>query len=227
LDRLLGSGKCIGPPHEVIRLLISAHHGNPSAFKWTEVNVRSREYEEAITHRDFDEKICSEQRSQQFQQESDFKNKWKRLRPKLDKILAKEPSKRPSSYRDAVAIAARDRGVLWGFGQRLYKHVSQEEPTELQVRSFMEVCPPFRAACYGLVMAWYNWSLRPHNGKKQPDKAGRNDLMMATYLPYCGRFISNDWAQRKNLRDVAIEASIDCEILSCNELHSQFSPWAA
>jgi hypothetical protein len=162
---------------------------------------------------------------QQFKLESAFEKKWRRLRPKLDKILAKEPSKRPNSYGEAVAIAERDRGVLWGFGQALYKYVSREEPTEVQIKAFMEVCPPFRAACYGLVMAWYNWSLRPQNGKKQRDKAGRNDLMMSTYLPYCGRFISNDWPQRKNLSEIAIEAGIDCATLSFKELRTHLSPW--
>jgi len=71
-------------------------------------------------------------------------------------------------------------------------------------------------------MAWYNWSLGAQDGKRQPDKAGRNDLMMATYLPYCDRFISNDWPQRKNLCQVAREAKVECEILSFDEFVASF-----
>jgi hypothetical protein len=41
--------------------------------------------------------------------------------------------------------------------------------------------------------------------------------MTAAYLPYCGRFISDDWAQRKDLREIAAEAVLDCEILTFNE----------
>lgn len=222
-NRLLGSAKCIWPPHEVIRLLVSAHCSNPPEFDWMKVDVRAHAYEVGLTRRDLSNEICTEQRTQQFKLENDFKKKWKGLRPKLDRVLRKEPSKRPNDYREAAAIAVRDNGVLWGLGQAMYKYVSRKEPTEVEIKSFMDVCPPFRAACYGLVMAWYNWSLRVQDGKKQADKAGRNDLMMATYLPYCDRFISNDWPQRKNLHDLAAEAKIDCEILSFNDFDQSFA----
>jgi hypothetical protein len=46
---------------------------------------------------------------------------------------------------------------------------------------------------------------------------GRNDLMAAAYLPYCERFISSDWAQRKDLSEIATEAKLDCTILSFDE----------
>jgi hypothetical protein len=105
--------------------------------------------------------------------------------------------------------------VLWGLGQLLYGHVSPAPVTEDEIKSFMEVCPPFRAACYGLVMAWYNYSLRPPDG---PAAAGRNDLMMATYLPYGRRFVTDDWAQTNDLREVAAASSIGCEILSVKKL---------
>jgi len=85
----------------------------------------------------------------------------------------------------------------------------------------MDACPPFRAACYGLVMAWYNWSLRVQHD--ETPAAGRNDLMTAAYLPYCGRFISDDWAQRKDLREIAAEAGLDCEILSFEEFDRGFA----
>jgi len=220
-DWLLQSATCMWEPNEVIRRLISAHFRDASRFEWRNVDVRARVYETALPRRDFVEAICVEQRKQQFQLEEKFEKFWKRLRPKLDSILAKEPSKRPNSYKEAVAISVRDGGVLWGVGQRLYKYVSKSEPTEAEIRSFMDVCPPFRAACYGLVMAWYNWSLRAQDDRTLA--AGRNDLMTAAYLPYCGRFISDDWAHRKDLREVAIEAGLNCEILSLNEFDKSFA----
>jgi hypothetical protein len=47
--------------------------------------------------------------------------------------------------------------------------------------------------------------------------------MTAVYLPYCGRFISDDWPHRKDLREIAIEAKLDCEILSSKEFDSSLA----
>ena len=82
----------------------------------------------------------------------------------------------------------------------------------------MDVCPPFRAACYGLVMAWYSWSLR--DVADDTATAGRDDLMAAVYLPYCDRFVSDDWAHRKDLRGIAAEGSLQCEVLSLAEFEN-------
>ena len=219
-DRLLFSAKCIWPPHEIIRLLISEHFRDPSQFDWTKVNVRARVYEVAIPARDFSDELCVQQRKEQFEVEKQFEKMWKKLRPSHDAILKKEPSKRPTSYHAAVVIAARDKGTLWFLGRQLYKYVSGSEPSEGEIRALMEVCPPFRAACYGLVMAWYNGSLRVRDGTCT---AGRNDLMMAAYLPYCDRFVTRDRAQRKELREITVEAKIDCAILSFEEFGRSFA----
>jgi hypothetical protein len=69
-------------------------------------------------------------------------------------------------------------------------------------------------------MVWYNGSLREHDGTPT---AGRNDLMMATYLPYCSRFVTADWAQRKELCEIAAEAKIDCAVLSFEEFSRSFA----
>lgn len=217
LDWLLRSAQCIWPPHEIIRRLISSHCSNSSEFDWKKVGVRARAYENAILRRDLDDTLCANQRNHHFDAEKDFEKLWRPLRPKLDMILAKEPSKRPKNYRKAVAIVEIEGGFLWGLGQRLYKYISKKEPTESDIKSFMDVCPPFRAACYGLIMAWYNWSLRDLRAQKST--AGRNDLMMAAYLPYCDLFISNDRSQRENLREIASEAKVECAILSFDEFH--------
>lgn len=212
--RLLYSAKCIWPPHEIIKALVSARFKKPSEFDWAKVNVRARECEAALPRRDFPEALLAEQREHQLKAPKELQEMWKKLRPELEAILARDPSKRPTSYREAIRMAAREAGVLWAFGQALYGHVSVSEPTEAEVRGFMDACPPFRAACYGLVMAWYSGSLRVQDGTPT---AGRNDLMMAVYLPYCSRFVTADEPQRKELREIASEAQVECEVLSLEE----------
>jgi hypothetical protein len=110
--RFLYKAQCLWPPHELIRLLVSAHVASPDGFDWTTVNARARVYEDAIPRRDFDDPLCVRQRKEQFRVQEQFEKMWKGLRPKLDEILKKDPSKRPTTQQ-AVEIATMERGVLW------------------------------------------------------------------------------------------------------------------
>ncbi len=46
---------------------------------------------------------------------------------------------------------------------------------------------------------------------------------LARRIRFPARFISDDWAQRKDLREIAAEARLECEILSFNEFYSGFA----
>lgn len=219
-QRLLTSGRCLWPPHEILRLLIARHFAAPSRFDWTRVDVRARVYEDAIIRRDFTEELCVEQRKHQFEMERQFDGMWRGLRPKLDAILVADPSKRPTNHRRAVSIAKLDGGVLWGIGSQLYRYVSGSEPSEAETKTFMNTCPPFRAACYGVIAGWFAGALRVRDGKPV---AGRNDLFMSVYLPYCDRFVTGDWAQEKSLREIAAEACIPCDVDSYATFGRSFS----
>jgi hypothetical protein len=218
--RLLYSASCLWPPHEIIRRLVSAHLSKPGQFDWANVDVRARPYEDAIPRRDFDDPLCVLQRKEQFRVQEQFEKIWNGLRPKLDEILKKDPAKRPTTYQQAVEIASVHGHILSSFGAGLYERVAGKEPTDAEIKAFIDMCPPFRVTCYGLVMAWYNGSLRVLDGTPT---AKRNDLMMAAYLPYCDRFITADWAQKKELRQIVVEAQIDCEVLSFEGFDRSFA----
>jgi hypothetical protein len=145
--------------------------------------------------------------------EKDWVKVWKQLRPEFDKILATDPSKRPGGYHEAVVIATLPGGVLYGFGRKLYSHIVGQDISEEEIKAFMDVCPPFRAACYALVMPWYDHGFRIKLPGDLP-ASGRNDLLMAAYLPYCGKFVTGDTPQEVSLRDIASAASIKCDVLS-------------
>jgi hypothetical protein len=219
-DRLLSMAWCIMPSHEIVRRLVAAHVGN-AHFDWTNVDVRAPGYEIAIPARDFDDATCTENRAQQFKAQARWERVWKELRPKLDQIFANDPSSRPASYREYAALAASEGGLLWMYARRLYKGLSGKQLTGLEIRSFVEGCAPFRAACYGLVMASFNGSVRPPDGGPKPP--GRIDILMAVYLPYCSRFVSDDCPQRRDLAEVAGEAGIDCAVISLEELNRSLS----
>ncbi len=218
-QRLLASGRCVWPPHEIIRLLILAHHSDPTRFNWTQVNVRARVYERAIIDRDFDDQLCVQELKEQLEVEEQYLDFWRALGLKIEPMLSADPRKRPKSYAQAVAIAKLEPSVLCGIGQELYAKVATTTPTEAETMTFMDGCPPFRAACYAILGSWYDCSLKHPPLKKPP---GRNDHMMAVYLPYCGRFVTRDKKQTKRLQEVVVEAQLNCDVLYYDDFAVSF-----
>jgi tetratricopeptide (TPR) repeat protein len=174
---------------------------DPSRFDWQQVDIRARPYERAIIDRFFSNELSLECRVQQRELEEQFLEAWKRPRPEIDKLLAADPTKRPTSFGQTAETARVHGGVLWLFGQKLYDRVTGKLPTEDEIKAFMDVCPPFRAACYTLCGAWYDGSLTIPIVKRP---VGRNDHMMAVYLPYCGRFVTRDKKQKARLQEIAV-----------------------
>jgi len=218
LQHLLISGRCVWPPHEILTLLCSAHASNPTTFDWRGVNIRTTDYERAIIDRDFTDELCEMQLREQRNVEEGFMQFWQGLRAKLDPLLGSGPTNRPRSYGHAAEIA-RTGKVLKGLGKPLYQRGSQRSLDDAEITAFMDDCPPFRAICYGLVGAWFDISLAPQVFKKL---AGRNDQMMSVYLPYCSRFVTADGKQETRLREIAVEAKLDCEVLSYPDFLASF-----
>lgn len=219
-QRLLASGRCVWPPHEIISLLVSAHARNSGSFDWRQIDIRARIYERAIIDRNFTDELCVQQLNHQRQAEREFMKYWEVLRPTLDGVLAKNPAARPTTYRQAVEIAQSAKPkLLWGIGRELYHRASGKAPCDAAIATFLDVCPPFRAVCYGLFGSWYDVALAPVVYRKL---AGRNDQMMSVYLPYCSRFVTQDRKQLERLRDIAAEAKLECEVLSCKDFSAGF-----
>jgi len=222
-QRLLASGQFMWPPHEIIRLLTLAHFGNASQFDWQRVDVHARIFEQAVLRRDFTEELCSLQLVEQRAVQDAYEKVWKRLRPHLQAIRAKEPSRWPATFRDTFPIIRADgTGLLWGIGRDFYKRVTNVSLSESRIREFMDACPPFRAAIYAVCLSWYDRCVRLP-GARPEFVAGRNDMLMSVYLPYCGRFVVADWNQEQCLREVASASDVACEILSYRKFKSIFT----
>jgi len=120
-------------------------------------------------------------------------------------------------------VVTVERGFFWTIARLLYKRVTGTELSEAEQRAFVASCPPFRAVCFAMAMGWYNFALKIPQ-PNEPEPPGRNDLLMAVYLPYCGRFVAKDWPQERDLRQIANHADIACEILSFRNFSDGFSP---
>ncbi len=82
------------------------------------------------------------------------------------------------------------------------------------MKHFIDNCPPFRALLCASLMSWYQHSARDEDGERF--KAGRNDLFMALYLPYCDTFVTSEKyaEQERCLRKIASILGLRTEILS-------------
>jgi hypothetical protein len=66
-------------------------------------------------------------------------------------------------------------------GKLLYDRGAETDASEATVKQFMEVCPPFRALIYAMLMSWYDLGVRDsHVGEKF--KAG-GQRSIHEYLP--------------------------------------------
>jgi len=218
LQCLLASGRCVWPPHEVLTLLCTKHADDPSGFDWRKVDIRAVRYERAIVDREFTDDLCDTQLLEQRSVEKQYMDFWLDLRSRLQPLLGSEREGRPRSYGQAAEIA-RTGKVLIGLAKPLYERGSKIGINHDDVKAFLDACPPFRAVCYGLVGSWFDVSVASQVFKKL---AGRNDQMMAAYLPYCSRFATDDAKQGKRLREIAFEAQLNCDVLSYKQFLESF-----
>jgi hypothetical protein len=93
------------------------------------------------------------------------------------------------------------------------------KPEEATLRDFANRCPPFLMMVMAAVKAQYERAIvKKPKGRK---RAGRLDLLMSIYLPYCRLFVTNDDDQETCLREMANVANLEAEILSYREFRSR------
>jgi hypothetical protein len=215
---------CLNPPYEVLRILIAAHTKDPANFKWLAVDVRSGGLAHEIRTGELtaNDALANLQRTEQNASIKSYKAMWANLRDKLDPIFAAQSIPRPKTFEEAFKNGSP---VLFnGIGKGLYdaglrfdaelRGEKIEPNTDMAtVQHFIDNCLPFRALLCACLMSWYNTSLRDGNQCEKFD-AGRNDLFMAVYLPYCDVFVTRDAMQESCLRELTKYIGIDTEVLA-------------
>ena len=211
---------CLHPQNEMLRLLIPAYEANPQTFDWCRVTVSSREYEKEISARKFssDDALAAEQRQHISETRKEFNAVWSNARPLAGAILQRDGQARPRSLSEILPHAMGENGVFWSMARGLYERAAKMPATDASIQHFVEACPPFRCAVYAMLMAWYDRSLRDWNGGEK-FHAGRNDLFMAVYLPYCNQFVTaeQDGEQERCLAEVARLAGVPTLVRSYDD----------
>jgi hypothetical protein len=129
---------------------------------------------------------------------------------------------RPVDFDSYVHGMQGNGGQFWQFAEMLYESAVNLTPDESTVLNFVDVCPPFRAFLYALALTWYDRCIRPSS--EEEFNAGRNDQMMAVYLPYCDQFITAEkkGMQERCLRESARAADIPVSIRSYDDFYEGF-----
>lgn len=220
-----GLWDCLNPHYEILRLLIVAHAQAPADFKWLAVDVRSPElnYEISVGQLIGNDDLSKQQWHEQKTSLDLWKDMWSGLRTKLDSAFVAEGKLRPKTFKEAYseygpALLPSIGKLLYDGGLKADAKLREEciEPdTDMEtVKHFIDNCPPFRALLCASLMSWYHHSARDADGERF--RAGRNDLFMALYLPYCDTFVTSEKyaEQERCLKEIASVLGLRTEILS-------------
>jgi len=215
------STEIIRPFHELIGESILEFDKRIS-FDWRCVPLRLPEYErEVALQKLLDNELSTAQREHAAQARAEFEAVFCDARPHFEEIFRAGTESRPSSVAELVSRLQVDGGAFWSFGMGLYERPAKRRPDEETMRRFVESCPPFQALLLALCVAQYDRSIREIQELEL--LAGRDDLFMSVYLPYCDEFVSDDRGQRRCLREVASLAKLPVRVCWFREFRDSFS----
>ena len=223
-----GVGDVLLPFHEITtRLAVAFENRRP--FDWTRVDVRSNEYMRFI----FDDEVSAlfeenadyetvslEQRISAVETAGQFDQVFLAPRPIFQRLRETEKESWPNSAVDLAEALQKPGGAYWNYAIGLYHRATGITVNGEKIRRFVRECPPFRALLAAIVFAQYERSI---SEEVKPKLAGRNDLFMAGYLPYCDEFISNDHPQQQALRNIVSIAEVPTSVRWYKEFSGQFS----
>jgi len=216
----LGEGLCLVPHHWIIERMVAQYY-KAQAFNWKSVDVRFREGEIEVARQDLvNDATAKEEREHLRQHEEELFGHLNEQRNKFQQLFA-SGTRRPSTYSEFIAVLQEPGGAFWTAGAEMCKRITGVPPGEKAVRDFVAACPPFHAALLGVFVAYYDRCIR--DLKTGPSfRAGRYDLFMSVYLPYCVQFISHDEKQVRAFREVTSASGLPVEIRLYREWREEF-----
>lgn len=219
--RLLESGDCVDPQHEILRKMVARFEAYPS-FDWRDVYVRFPQAEIEIARRgDFSDDDAAQEREHARAKNKAFVGVYDDAKPAFDRLFAAGTEKVPGSVSELVTRLQLPGGAFWTLATNFYARVATKPVDEATIRTFVARCDPFRALMIALVAAQYDRCVRPpHVGPSL--RSGRNDTFISVCLPYCHQFVTDDLGQLACYREVVSVANLDVTVRSYEEFHSGF-----
>jgi hypothetical protein len=219
--RLLESGDCIDPQHEIIRKMVSRFEASPS-FDWRDVYVRFPQAEIEISRReDISDDEAAQEREDARANNKVFVAVYDDTKPAFDRLFAAGTERLPGSVSELVTQLQGGGGAFWTLAANLYARVATKPVDETTIRRFAMRCDPFRALMIALVAAQYERCVRPRHARPSL-RSGRNDTFMSVCLPYCHQFVTDDLGQLACYKEVVSVGNLDVTVRSYEEFHSGF-----
>lgn len=220
--RLRSPGDITVPHHSILEESIRLVERLRFSFEWRRLSIRAPQLEARLATAPVDDALSSEQREQFAEAESRWTATFKTLSDSYDAYL---PGELPVSLEALVKLfEGPDGALLHAWGKMLYKNQANSEPDLASVRQVYDLCPSFRAMIIAMLVQQWERCFRRVDKGGTSYRAGRNDTIMATYLPYCNLFVCADKRQRELLKKVVLYAKLsDCEILSPSELYDRLT----
>lgn len=219
--RLLSSGDCIEPQHEIIRQMVKRFE-QPAPFDWATVNVRFVDAENEIARQaNFSDALAEQEREEARVLDRGFAKIYDDAKPVFDGLFAEGRTQAPSGVSELVAQLQVGGGAFWTLAANLYARVAKSAPDEQTIRRFVEQCPPFNALMVALCAAQYDRCIRQQNGGPSL-RSGRNDTFMSVCLPYCEQFVTNDARQLRCFEQVISICGLNVTLRSYDEFRNGF-----
>lgn len=212
-ERLLPFGHLLMPHNWIAEEMPRLHARYRERFRWDDVDIVATMIREEILEREFLDQDRMAEQSRDYAKENN-----KRFIDVFEEARDRFGSDFPDTVKhislaEFIANYKAVGGPFWDTVAGWYKRARLTELNESQAREFIEKCPPFHALAMGVVIAHYQYAV-PRGTEKAEFGAGRNDLFMAVYIPYCDFFVTDDAGQQNALRAIAQEVGLGVKILS-------------
>jgi hypothetical protein len=193
---LLAVGDCIEPHHEILKIMVARfEHSLP--LDHVNVNLRMIEAEnELVRAVNFDNQLAAEERKDNRLNDRQFRKVYANAKESFDKVsekAAENGTRMPGSVLELVE-ALQKGSAFWTVARNLVERVATRPLDDAGLKLFYNKCDPFRALMLAIFAAQYDRCIRQPSDNRSL-KTGRNDTFMATCLPYCDEFITDDRGQ--------------------------------
>jgi hypothetical protein len=215
-ERLLYFGECIMPYDRIITEMARCNTRHKERFEWRDVDVRAPMIEEEIVERRLvmDDAIAEEVRLDSRGKNREFLDVFRDAREKFENAFDGEQM---PSITELIRMDKADGGTFWRHAASQYERANLFAISDPEIRSFTNRCPPFHALTLVPCVAQFQYGL-PVRKEKALYKAGRLDLFMATYLPYCDLFVTREKEGQLNaLRVITTEVGLSTRVMSYSE----------
>jgi hypothetical protein len=201
-----GTGRIVLHPWDLIRAGILMYW-EVGFIDWEILLETRHEIEQAIVSGVFDDDLAMVQHPDLKQKLGAAEDWFTSVRPDLKRLFQLEMD-RAESVAEVVAFA-RSKDVFLNNVRYDCQAVLGHEVDWQYAARFSQEFPPINAK----LCAFFIGHIRRNEARLARNHAGAMDLLAATYLPLCDRFVSNDRNQQEVFRDVVRCCSLQTQVL--------------